>query len=86
MVLVEQLAHFSPHTSAAATPFRPLLKPSNDFIWTPGRDSAFKKVKSALISPPVLSQFDPSLETVLQTDASRLHGIGYDLQQKHSEQ
>jgi len=86
MGLVEQLAQFTPHISAAATPLRPLLKPSNDFIWTSDHDAAFNEVKSALVSPPVLSQFDPSLETVLQTDASKLNGIGYALLQKHGEQ
>ena len=53
MGLVEQLAYL--YINAAATPLRPLLKPSNEFILTPDHDAAFKKVKSALISPPVLS-------------------------------
>ena len=38
-------------------------------------------VKKALSSPPVLATFDPALLTVLQTDASRLYGLGYALLQ-----
>ena len=36
-----------------------------------------------LSSPPVLASFDPALPVVLQTDASRLHGLGYALLQDH---
>jgi hypothetical protein len=32
-------------------------------------------VKKALVSPPVLTQFHPQLETMLQTDASIKHGM-----------
>ena len=40
-------------------------------------------VKAGLISPPVLPSFDPALPVILQTDASRLHGLGYALLQDH---
>ena len=46
-------------------------------------DTAFRGVKKALASPPVLAVFDPQLPTILQTDASRLYGIGYALLQDH---
>ena len=83
LVLVEQLAQFSPHIRAAATPLRPLLCPSNTFEWSDDCDAAFNNIKSALVSPPILSQFDPSRETMLQTDASRRNDFGYVLLQRH---
>ncbi|XP_068232095.1 uncharacterized protein [Palaemon carinicauda] len=66
-----------------AQPLRPLMSPKRSFIWTPDHDQAFKRVKQALSSPPVLASFDPTLPTILQTDASRLYGIGYALLQDH---
>jgi hypothetical protein len=81
--LVEQLAGFSSSISGLKEPLCPLLRTSNPFIWTPDHETAFQDVKKALISPPVLTQFDPQLETMLQTDASIKHGLGYALLQRH---
>lgn len=83
MGLVNQLADFSTEISTAAAPLRPLMSPKRTFTWTPDHDQAFKKVKEALSSPPVLATFDPTLPSVLQTDASRLYGVGYALLQDH---
>ena len=35
-----------------------------------------------LTSPSILSQFNPDLETIVETDASRLYGLGYALLQR----
>lgn len=86
MGLLEQLGNFSSEIIAAAFPLRPLLRPSNVFAWTADHESAFNAVKAALVSVPVLEQFDPSLETVLQTDASLMNGLGLALLQKHGDQ
>ena len=48
-------------------------------------DTAFQNVKKALIAPPILAHFDITLPTMLQTDASRLHGLGFALLQRHGE-
>ena len=85
MGMVEQMAEFSPHISAAATPLRPLLSPSNPFIWNADHEEAFESVKKTMVDPPSLRQFDPLLETALHTDASRKNGLGYVLLQKHPE-
>lgn len=83
MGLVNQLTEFSPEISTAAQPLRPLMSPRRAFTWTVDHDTAFQRVKKALASPPVLAVFDPQLPTILQTDASRLYGIGYALLQDH---
>ena len=83
--MVNQLSEFSTEIAGAAEPLRGLLKPKNAFVWTPAQEEAFATVKKALVSPPILAQFDPSLPTMLQTDASRLKGLGYALLQKHED-
>ncbi len=85
MGMVNQFQDFTPCIAAAAEPLRGLMKPRNEFLWTEDHDVAFGKVKSALVSPPVLAQFDPNFPIMLQTDASRLKGLGFALLQKHDE-
>ncbi|XP_050710137.1 uncharacterized protein LOC126994907 [Eriocheir sinensis] len=79
MGLVNQLTEFSPDIAANAQPLRPLMSPRRAFVWTADHEAAFSKVKEALSRPPLLAMFDPHLPTILQTDASRLYGIGYAL-------
>ncbi|XP_050709713.1 uncharacterized protein LOC126994436 [Eriocheir sinensis] len=83
MGLVNQLTEFTPEISAAAQPLRPLMSPRRAFVWTVDHEEAFQRVKAALSTPPQLAMFDPQLPTTLQTDASRLNGIGYALLQDH---
>ncbi|ROT64663.1 hypothetical protein C7M84_017381 [Penaeus vannamei] len=83
MDLVNQLADFSQEIVATAQPLRPLMSPKRSFTWTPDHDQAFGKVKAALLSPPVLAPFNPKLPVTLQTDSSRLYGLGYALFQEH---
>ncbi len=82
MGLVNQFTDFTPHIAQAAEPLRGLMKPKNAFVWSQDHSAAFSAVKQALIKPPVLAPFDPKAPTMLQTDASRLKGLGYALMQK----
>lgn len=79
MSLVNQLAEFSPEISSAAEPLGPLMSPKRAFVWTPDHEQAFRRVKEALLGPSTLATSDPSLPTILQTDALQLNGIGYTL-------
>ncbi len=83
MGIVNQFSHFTPKIASAASPLRDLMKPSNVFAWTEEHTNAFNNLKQILLEPPVLAHYDPTLPTMLQTDASRLHGLGYALLQKH---
>lgn len=76
MGLLNQLSVFFPDISSAAQPPRPLMSPQRMFTWTADHDAAFHQVKAALTSPP-------HLPTILQTDASRISGIGYSLLQDY---
>ena len=86
MGLVNQLGAFSSEISSAAHPLRELLKKRNDFVWLNSHQKAFDQVKECLSKPPVLANFDPSKETRLETDASRLNGLGFMLLQNHDGQ
>ena len=45
----------------------------------------FENTKKALTSPTMLQPFDPKVKTVVLTDASRLHGIGFALVQVYKD-
>lgn len=81
--IVNQLADFSTEVAVAADTLRELLSPKREFVWTQAHQASFEAVKKALSSTPVLAHFDPALPTMLQTDASRLQGLGYALLQRH---
>ena len=80
--LVNQLGSFSDEIAAAAEPLRQLLKPRNAWLWTTVHTTAFEKVKKALVAPPILDYYNPARRTVLETDASRLGGLGFCLRQQ----
>ncbi len=86
MGIVNQFSHFTSKIASAAVPLRDLMKPKNIFIWTQEHTNAFQELKTILCQPPVLAQFDLSLPIMLQTDASRLKGLGYALLQKHDDE
>ena len=81
--LANQLGPFSPEIAGAAEPLRDLLRPSRTWMWTTQHEEAFREVKRKLVAPPVLAFYDTSKPTALQTDASRLNGLGYALLQLH---
>ena len=81
-----QLGGFVRELSMATNPLRTLLKSRSPFIWTEDHQAAFELTKATLLSPPVLAVFDHEKPTRLLTDASRLNGLGYILQQRHGDE
>ena len=79
--LAQQLGSLIPDLSQATVPLRSLLKSDTEYIGSPEIIEAFTQVKSILTSNLVVHPFDPELETVLITDTSQLHGLGYLLMQ-----
>lgn len=74
---------FIPNYSAIATPLTNLTKkkaPSN-VIWTETCEEAFKQLKHALSSEPILNTPDFNKLFILQTDASE-YGVGAVLSQR----
>ena len=62
-------------------PFRPLLQKNSRYLWLPEHEQAFNEAKRRLSSPPVLTYFAVNRPTLLATDASCLHGLGFVLLQ-----
>ena len=81
--MVNQIGHFSTELTEARGILRDLRSQKNIFSWSEEHDKAFEAVKECLMRLPVLAQFDPKLETRLETDGSKLKGLGYSLQQEH---
>ena len=79
--LAQQLGHYHPDLAHLSAALRPLLKKESAWNWLEAHTTALKAVKGALIGEHVLKPFDPKLNTVLLTDASRLYGIGWALMQ-----
>lgn len=61
---------FIPRFSALAAPLTALTRKNVPFSWSSSCDLAFRELKAAFVSDSVLRHFDPTLPTVLETDAS----------------
>ena len=83
--MVHQLDNILADSASASEPLRGLLKKGSVFNWTGDHDKAFNPVKSILVSQPIMANLDLKLPTVLQTDVSRLHCLGFALSQFHGE-
>ncbi|KAK3105624.1 hypothetical protein FSP39_002098 [Pinctada imbricata] len=71
---------FIPNFAKIASPLYDLLKKDKAFQWTDECQQSFEKLKSALLSAPILSYPDPVRNFVLTCDASNL-AIGFYLSQ-----
>ena len=70
---------FIPNLSTISRPLRNMLL-EKEFKWNGDASEAYK-IKEILISPQVLTPYDPALPLILATDASK-HGLGAALSHK----
>ena len=77
MGLANQLGSFIPNLAHVTSTIRPLLKKGTSWNWLPEHQNAFGKIKEILTSDMVILPFDPNLDTILLSDASRVHGMGF---------
>jgi hypothetical protein len=75
---------FVPNFSTVAMPLTALTKKEVPFVWSDQCEEAFKRLKTLLISAPVLAQWDPDRKTVVETDSSG-YAIGGALSQYDDE-
>jgi hypothetical protein len=61
---------FIANFSEKAAPLTQLTRKNTPFRWGPEEQDAFETLKAAFISEPVLAQWDPDRETVLEADCS----------------
>lgn len=67
-----------------AFPLSKLLKKGVAWEWSEKQEAAFENLKARLVDRPILAIYDPSAETELHTDASRI-GVGGILLQRSKE-
>ena len=79
--MVNQLSKFTPHLAETTQTMRELLRKNNAWVWEDAPKTAFSKVKATLTATPVLSLFDPNLETIVSVGASSF-GLGAVLKQR----
>lgn len=72
---------FIPMFSRTAMPLTALTKKDAPFRWTKECQTAFEDLKKLLICAPVLAQWDPDRETIVETDSSG-YVVGGALSQK----
>ena len=83
--LAIQLGNFLPDLAHNTTLLRKLTSDKNAFLWLDSHQTQFQNLKKILTSSMLVKPFDPTLDTYLVTDASRLYGLGYTLLQRDSE-
>ena len=80
--LAQQLGSFIPDLSHMVSRMRGLLTKGVAWTWLPEHEHDFELVKQKLTSKTLVHLFNPSLKTILLTDASCLYGIGFCLVQE----
>lgn len=80
--LCNQMAPFNKRLAEVLKPFHELTKDKIEFQWTIEHEKDFEEAKRILSSPEVMAFYDPQAPLRIFTDASKLNGIGYLLQQQ----
>ena len=80
--LAQQFGEFTPELTATLEQLRDLNKQHVQWGWTDHHQREFEKARKILASPACLTYFDPGRPTRLETDASKLHGLGFVLRQQ----
>ena len=82
MGLINHFRQFNHAVTKSSYRMKPLLSSRGQYTWLPEHQKEFEELKKELSNTKSLAHFDPHAETRLETDASRLKGFGYALQQK----
>ena len=68
--MVNYLSKFSVRLSELVEPIRELSKDNVPFNWGSEHQEGFNQMKKEIVRAPILTYYNPRIETVLQTDAS----------------
>jgi hypothetical protein len=78
--LTSYYRRFVPNFSKVASAITSLTQKNRQFEWGEEQENAFIKLKHHLTHAPILAHFDPTRETIIQTDASHF-GWGFIISQ-----
>ncbi|XP_026686786.1 uncharacterized protein K02A2.6-like [Diaphorina citri] len=65
------MREFIPKIADLTAPLRVLLKKNVEWHWTNAQQKAFENLKEIVSNPPVLKNFDPNQDVIIQTDTLR---------------
>ena len=82
--LINYYGKFLAHLSSTLAPLYKLLEKKSKWIWGKDQEKAFQMAKKQLISPCLLTHYDPQKEVILSCDASP-YGVGAVLSHKTEE-
>lgn len=80
--LAQQFAVWVPDMAPATVNLRSILKKATAFVWTPECEAEYQQIKVVLCDEKYIKPFDPSLDTELLVDTSKVAGAGYLLIQR----
>ena len=73
--MVNYLCKFSVRLSELAEPIRELYKDKVPFNWGPEHQAASKQMRKDIVRAPILTYYNPKIETILHTNAC-IKGLG----------
>ena len=79
--LAQQVSYFTEDITTLTAPLRELNTKAATWVWTGAHEEAFRSARKALATTPCLTPFDPTRQTELLTDASKI-GLGFLLRQR----
>ena len=71
MGMVNHLGKFIPQLADISEPIRHLLFKDNTWLLADPQQTAFEKIKTAVVSPEVLVCYDPNRPTIIAADSSQ---------------
>ena len=74
--LVSYYCRFVENLSKIASPITELTEKGCPFVWDKAQQTAFQRLKDILSNAPILAHYNPSYETLVETNAS-FFGLGF---------
>ena len=73
--MTNQLAKFIPELASMNEPLRQLLRKDTQWNWDTPQEEAFQRIKEKLMSPEILTHYDPKKTCIIAADACQ-NGLG----------
>lgn len=81
MGMINYLRDFIPNLSELTGPLRTLLRKDSEWSWYDSHTAQLKKIKDLICEAPILANYDPKRDLIIQCDSSK-DALGYCLLQE----